>query len=147
MLQNKMTDSANCKYCDSTKLSTRAKGPHIELYCQDCERHQQFVRKETAGVSKRTVQSTHAAIRPKDRARVIERATARCEMCGRRDVILNVSHFLSVAEGHAAGLTDDEINCDENLSCMCEECNLGIGRNPVPLRLAVAIIRARNNQR
>jgi len=57
---------------------------------------------------------------------------------------MHVSHFLSVDAGQAAGLTDDEINCDENLSCMCEECNLGIGRSPVPLRLAVAIIRARN---
>jgi ribosomal protein S14 len=137
---------ARCKSCLSVNLDTRPKGPHIESFCVDCGRHQKFLSKAAAGIEKRTVQSTHAAIRPKDRARIIERATGRCELCGRRDVILNVSHFLSVAEGHKAGLTDEEINCDENLSCMCEECNLGIGRKPFPLRLAVAIIRARNTK-
>ena len=45
--------------------------------------------------------------------------------------------------GRRIGLTDDEVNDDENLAAMCEECNLGIGKQPLPLRTAIAILRAR----
>jgi len=40
-------------------------------------------------------------------------------------------------------MTDQEINSDENLAAFCEECNLGMGKTPISLRLAVAIVRAR----
>jgi hypothetical protein len=43
------------------------------------------------------------------------------------------------------GLKDEEINSDENLACMCEECNLGIGKESLPLRIAVAIIARRQS--
>jgi hypothetical protein len=56
---------------------------------------------------------------------------------------MHIGHFLSVAEGITAGLTDDEINSEENLFCCCEECNLGQGRRPVSIRILAAIIRAR----
>ncbi len=41
------------------------------------------------------------------------------------------------------GLADKEINDDENLMCMCEECNLGWGSQPIPLRVAIAVLKAR----
>lgn len=132
-----------CGFCQSPYVETRAKGPHVEAFCGECGRHLAFVSKVDAGLKTRTIQTTHAAIKPKTRAKILERATSRCEICGRRDGILHVSHLLSVDAGHAAGLTDEEINCDENLASLCEECNIGMGRSPVPLRLAIAIIRAR----
>jgi hypothetical protein len=46
-------------------------------------------------------------------------------------------------------MTDAEINSDENLCSMCEQCNLGLGNEVVPVRLAVAmaLARLRNQER
>lgn len=41
------------------------------------------------------------------------------------------------------GLTEVELNDDENLTALCAECNLGMGAEPISLRLAVNILRAR----
>lgn len=131
-----------CKYCDGV-LSTRPNGPHIEQYCIVCGRHCRFVSKVKAGIAPRTCQTTHKAIKPKQRSEVLERAARTCEMCGSKTALLHVGHFLSVAEGLRLGLTDAEINSSENLFCMCEECNLGVGPRPLPLKLVAAIIRAR----
>ena len=84
----------------------------------------------------------HKAIKPKKRARILIRASGRCELCGSR-TNLHVGHILSVNSGLALGLTESDLNDDENLCAMCEECNLGIGDETVPLRLAVGILRAR----
>lgn len=70
------------------------------------------------------------------------RANRTCELCGASG-LLHVGHLLSVKHAIAAGLNDDEINGDENLAAMCEECNLGLAEEPVPLRLAVALAIAR----
>lgn len=74
--------------------------------------------------------------------RVIERSSGRCELCGAAGV-LHVAHLLSVEDGIAAGLTDSEINCDENLCALCEECNLGLGALSVSPRLYIALLRRR----
>ena len=31
-----------CKYCNSTNMKERINGPHIEIYCGDCGKHQKF---------------------------------------------------------------------------------------------------------
>ena len=56
---------------------------------------------------------------------------------------LTVGHLVSVKAGHDYKLTDDEINSLENLCAMCNECNAGLGATPVPLRLAISMIRKR----
>ena len=56
---------------------------------------------------------------------------------------MHVGHVVSVAEGFTTGLSDDEINDEENLIAVCDECNLGQGSQPIPLRVAIAILRAR----
>lgn len=122
------------------------KGPNHYKVCLRCDKRQHekvWLSKVEAGIEKRSVQSTHQRIKPKTRAKIIDRASARCEMCGARNVILHVGHFISVDEGHRAGMTDDEINSDENLYCSCEECNLGQGSRPVSIRILVNIIRGR----
>lgn len=55
----------------------------------------------------------------------------------------HIGHLLSVAEGHRQGLDDAQINSAENLAAMCDECNLGLGAEVIPLWLAVAIVKAR----
>jgi len=56
---------------------------------------------------------------------------------------------VSLEDGKQHGLSEDELNDPENLCAMCDACNLGLGRETVPLRLAVAMVmaRVRNNGR
>jgi len=59
---------------------------------------------------------------------------------------LHVGHIISVKSGHDSGLTDQEINSDENMIAECDQCNLGHGSEPVPLRMYIAILMARMNK-
>jgi len=131
------------KDCQCTVFVLTKNGPHTEEICQDCGQWQQRFSKIQTGEKRRSVQTTHAAIKPGQRSRILERASVRCEICGAMNVIMHVGHFFSVADATDAGWTDKEINSDENLYCSCEECNLGQGRKPISLRLAIAIVRAR----
>ncbi|MCA9179631.1 MAG: hypothetical protein KDB14_34485 [Planctomycetales bacterium] len=58
-------------------------------------------------------------------------------------MILHVGHVVSVAEGRKVGLSDVELNSAENLIAMCEECNLGLGKETIPIKNYVAILMAR----
>lgn len=89
-----------------------------------------------------SLQSCHEAITPRKRARIIDRALGRCEACGSKE-LLTVGHLLSVDEGMKAGLTEEEINSEQNLSAMCAECNSGFGSLSISPTLFVAILRAR----
>lgn len=110
--------------------------------CEACGTFQYNAPKTETGERQRTVSTVHAAITPKVRARVIERAKARCELCGANG-ILHVGHVLSVKDGMAQGLDEQTINGADNLIACCEECNLGFGARSLPLYLAVAILKAR----
>lgn len=110
--------------------------------CARCDRYCYNAPKVETGRETRSVSTVHAGIKPKQRARLILRASGRCELCGSRDS-LHVGHVLSVADGLEAGLTERELNDDENLVAACAECNLGMGRETMPVRLMVAILRAR----
>lgn len=114
------------------------KGPHVELRCIQCETHQKFVKRVDAGLKPRTLTTTHDAIKPKLRAKILQRANGHCELCGcRRE--LQVGHLVSVDAGHKLGMTDDQINDAENLSAMCGECNIGVGKEPLPLRFCMSL--------
>ena len=78
-------------------------------------------------------------IRPQ-RARILMR-DGRCVICGSREQ-LQVGHLLPVAGGLAAGLTEAELNDDENLAAMCAECNAGLGEAP-PLWITVPLLKLR----
>ena len=43
----------------------------------------------------------------------------------------------------AAGLTEAELNDDENLAAMCAECNAGLGEAPPPLWITVPLLKLR----
>jgi 5-methylcytosine-specific restriction endonuclease McrA len=66
-----------------------------------------------------------------------------CVLCHRNDLPLDVGHLISVHDGRALGLADAELNSDENLAAMCSPCNSGVGRETLPLRIVVAVLRAR----
>ncbi len=138
---------APCKRCGSTTGNIQTKPPvpggQDCVYC-DCGAFQYNAPKTETGRKQRSVQTTHEAIKPNQRARIILRANGRCELCGvGADVArLDVGHLLSVDDGHKQGYPDELINSDENLAAMCDQCNLGLGKQTLPLRLAFAIFMA-----
>jgi len=64
-------------------------------------------------------------------------------ICGKKDSELHVDHAISVKDGHAAQLSDEILNSDENLLALCAECNLGKGNHVLPLRILIAALIAR----
>lgn len=132
-----------CRYgcqCDEGRIET--KNGQDCVYCCECGRHQYNAPKTETGRAVRSVSTTHEAIKPAQRARVLLRDNYRCVLCGARGD-LHVSHVVSVLAGHQNGMTDHEINADENLIAACPECNLGMSSNPIPIRVMLPILRAR----
>lgn len=132
-----------CRFgCGSTSGSITTKNGQDCVYCGGCGKHQYNAPKTETGREVRSVTTVHNGIKPKQRARVLERDNGRCVLCGGKGD-LHVGHLLSVADGLRQGLTELEINDDENLAAMCVECNLGLSERPVPIRLLLAILKAR----
>lgn len=134
-----------CKKCGGTFGKITTKGQQDCVYC-DCGTWNYNAPKTETGRKQRSVSTVHEAISTKKRWRIIERANGRCEVCGKRHD-LNVGHLVSVDCGVKMGMTELEINSDENLAAMCSECNLGLGKYPIPARMLVALIVARVSQR
>lgn len=134
---------APCSACGSTNGKIIERGSQDCVYCRDCERYQYNAPRAETGKPVRHVK-TRETISPAQRARILMvRANGRCEICGTDKRELHVAHLLSLDAGLEQGLTESELNDDENLCAMCDACNLGLGKNPVPLRLAVALQMAR----
>ncbi len=137
---------APCK-CGGTSGKIETKGGQDCVYCLACGKFQYNAPRVETGRAQRTVTTVHNGIKPNQRSRVLNRASGRCEICGYKpdgtERTLHVGHLLSVKDGMAQGMTEAELNNDENLAAMCDECNLGLGDETVPARLVVGIIRAR----
>lgn len=112
------------------------------VFCDGCKRLCYNAPKTETGRASRSVTTVHNGIAPSKRARILERDNGRCVLCGRKEN-LHAGHLLSVAAGLKQGLTEVELNADENLAAMCDECNLGLGERPVPIRLMMAVLIAR----
>jgi hypothetical protein len=120
------------------------------VFCSACSKWQYNAPKTETGRAARSVSTTHEAIKPKLRSRVIERANGRCERCGKPAELtqtgLHVGHIVSVEAGHKYGLSDAEINNEENLIAECDECNLGHSSDALPIRMYMAILKKRIEQ-
>lgn len=135
-------------YCGSFDGFITETGAQDVVRCLRCNKWQYNAPRTETGKRARSTSTVHAAIKPKRRAAILERATGRCELCGKRpeSSALHVGHLVSVGAGLANGLTDQELNDPENLAAFCDECNLGMGKQTVPLRLAIALVMARLRQ-
>ena len=98
-----------CPDCGAVDGLVNTAGAHQKLTCGDCGRYIRFVGKAELGLVPRTVATTRAGITPGVRARILERATGKCEVCGATDRPIHVGHCLSVREATEQGLTDEEI--------------------------------------
>lgn len=129
----------HCLNCGNESGRIETKNGQDCVYCSGCGRFQYNAPKTETGRAPRTVQTVHEAIKPKQRARILLRSNGRCELCGKRES-LHVGHMLSVKSGMAWGMTEDQLNDDENLVALCDECNLGIGSEPMPLRFVMRVL-------
>jgi 5-methylcytosine-specific restriction endonuclease McrA len=135
-----------CPICAETAGRIETRNGQDCVYCLGCDRHQYNAPKTETGRAVRTVTTVHNGIKPKQRARVLERDNGRCCLCGSRDN-LHVGHLLSVDDGLKQGMTEVDLNNDENLAAMCSECNLGLSSKPVSLRLLMSVLTARLKHR
>lgn len=140
ILPGSFTLRAACKSCGSLLGYVTTKGNQDCVYC-DCGKFQYNAPKTETGREVRSVSTVHKGIKSK-RIRILLRANGHCELCGRHEE-LHVGHLISVDHGIASGMTDIQINDEENLAAMCAECNLGLGKQPVTLRFAVSLVMAR----
>lgn len=131
-----------CQGCRSSEGYIVTRSGQDCVFCAACDTFQYNAPRTETGRAVRSVSTVHEAIRTNQRARIIERASGRCELCGAPPP-LDIGHLLSVKDGLAEGLTESIINSDENLAAMCKECNLGFGPRSVPVRLMVALLRRR----
>lgn len=115
------------------------------VWCSECGSYCYNAPKTETGRSVRSASTVHKAIKPKVRAKTLFRANGQCELCGKHGdgVALHVGHVISVNIGLSNGLTEIELNDQENLVALCDECNLGIGDEPMPLRFLVRVLKAR----
>ena len=130
-----------CIYCGSIQGRIATKNGQDMVSCV-CGRWQYNAPKTETGRRPRTATAIHDMIKPSQRARILMRATGRCELCGSREN-LHVGHLLSAEAVLLLGMTEAQLNDDENLCAMCEACNLGVGKEPVPARWLMALVLTR----
>ena len=139
-----ITLRSRCVQCGNTKGYIEERNGQNCVFCASCRHFAYNAPKTETGQKPQSIASVHKGISPSRRHRIIERATARCEFCGNA-THLHISHILSVTDGLALGLTESELNADDNLALLCDYCNLGMGKNSFNPRLYVALLKRRLN--
>lgn len=141
-----------CTKCGGQQGRIETRGGQDCVYCLGCVpgTYQYNAPRPETGRKERSMETIHAGLGTAKRARILVRANTRCELCGHTataEYPLHVGHLLSVKDGMALGLTETDLNDDENLAALCMACNLGIGETTIPLRLAASIVIARLKNR
>lgn len=134
-----------CAKCDGTDGFITETGAQDVVRCSACRAYAYNAPRTETGKAVRTVSTTHEAIKPKQRARIIERDCGHCIACGATSD-LHVGHVVSVKDGHDLALTDTDINSDDNLVTLCSECNLGWGERSMRVNFYVAILLRRSRR-
>jgi 5-methylcytosine-specific restriction endonuclease McrA len=130
--------------------SERGKGPRdvsgqAMIYCAGCRRHAYNAPKHETGRGVRKILNREA-IDSFTKSRILERDNSTCLDCGKRppDVILNVSHMISVADAVELGFGPEDYNDDENLYSGCEECNAVQGKRSITKKRMARMILLHN---
>lgn len=131
-----------CPACDCLEGTITTKNGQDVVRCADCRAYCYCAPRVETGREPRSLR-TRPTIRPSQRARILMLDNGTCVLCHRNDLPLDIGHMISVDDGPVSDLTDAELNSDENLAAMCSPCNSGVGRETLPLRIVVAVLRAR----
>lgn len=142
-LDEHITMRAACS-CGAQDGVIRPRGAQDCVFCVECDKFQYNAPRAETGKPVRHVKNRDA-LKPKRRAKILLRANGHCELCGSTGE-LHVGHLLSVDDGRRQGFKDEDLDSPENTCAMCDTCNLGLGKETVPLRFAIAIVMARLNR-
>lgn len=132
-----------CPGCGCLYGNITPKNGQDVVRCADCVGFCYNQPRHESGREPRSLR-TRPTIRPRQRAKVLLRDNNTCVLCHRHGVPLDVGHLVSVHDGRLLGLSDNEIDDDENLAAMCASCNSGLSSDTLPLRIVVAVLRARS---
>lgn len=110
--------------------------------CAECKRFCYNAPRTETGREARSLR-TRTDIRPSQRTRILVRDNSTCVLCHRSDVDLEAGHLISVHDGHKLGMSDADLNSDDNLAAMCAVCNSGLSSESLPPRLLAAALWAR----
>jgi 5-methylcytosine-specific restriction endonuclease McrA len=130
--------------CESGRIVER--GAQDCVYCSGCGTFCYNAPRAETGKEVRHVK-TREAIPPRLRAEVLMRSGPQCELCHSQTRELHVAHMISLDAGRKMGMSEDDLNDEENLCAVCDACNLGIGKQPISLRLATQMVLARIRRR
>lgn len=136
-----MRQPCSAEGCGSTVGVLATKGGQDTVRCAVCDKFAYNAPRAETGRSVRRL-SDRTSIPVSRQYRVKERATGRCELCGARGDLV-VDHILSLDAGRQLGLSDFELNHDENLAALCAACNAGKGALPMSPRLYLALLKSR----
>lgn len=135
-----------CMACGSVEGYGIDKGGQDVIRCYQCDTWAYNRPKSESGRPQRRIR-TRATIKPSQRFRILEQFGHACASCGAADQLLHIGHLISVEAfeqwGDLIGMTQDEVDADENLCCLCEECNLGMGETFTSIRLMLRVQRLR----
>jgi 5-methylcytosine-specific restriction endonuclease McrA len=130
-----------CRQCGDDKGYSVERGGQDVVYCASCRKAQLYNRpKSESGKATRPV-TTRAGLKPSHRYRILERCGHACVSCGATDVHLHVGHLLPVEAADRLGVPAQDVNDELNLVALCEECNLGQGKNPASWALIYRALR------
>lgn len=134
---------APCRYCGETSGYLETRNGQDCVFCARCARLAYNAPKSETGRAPRPVMDGREPISARRRVHLLERANGRCELCGATGN-LHIGHLVSLKDGPALGLSEAELNGDENLAVLCDACNLGLGSESVPARLMAALVKRRH---
>ncbi len=137
------TMRAPCPSCGNSEGRLIDRNGQDTVRCNTCNRFCYCAPRTETGREQRSVSTIHNGIKPHVRSRILERDGHQCVLCRANDTPLHVGHIVSVKTGFDIGMSDADLNDDENLIAVCEECNLGQGAQPIALRVAIQILKAR----
>lgn len=137
---------APCKRCGDEAGRVERRATQDCVYCGSCGQFCYNAPRAETGNPVAHVRTRHD-ISVSQRARILSRDVYRCVFCGAdgREAELHVAHLVSVHDGPDLGLTDRDLQSDENLIASCNACNLGLGKRSVSVRLIAALVHRRAN--
>lgn len=134
-----------CKHCGDRRGRIDRKGMQDCVFCAKCGKFAYNAPRSETGNPVAHLQIRYD-ISPSLRSRILNRDNYRCVLCGANSesVELHIGHLISVHESVELGLTDRDLQSDENLATFCSACNLGLGKDSVSARLIAALVHRRS---
>lgn len=120
----------NCsKKCGNSDYFIAWNNRHLAAHCIKCGTWFKFVSHTRMSINTNRNNKRMHNVPPKQRFRILKRDQYRCQTCGitSQETTLHVDHKTSIKDATTQGWNKQQINADENLWTLCENCNLGKG--------------------